>query len=79
MSKYKDKLETEDNVGLVLPLCHLYEPQDERTAREFDFPQILSGHGHHGTYCAATAADCAWAPSIAAEVPALVLRCVDCC
>ena len=32
---------------MVLPLCHLYEFQDERTCREFDFPIILSGHDHH--------------------------------
>ena len=34
---------------LIIPLCHLYEPQDERTAREFDFPVILSGHDHRKT------------------------------
>ena len=32
---------------MVLPLCHLFEPQDERTCREFDFPVIMSGHDHH--------------------------------
>ena len=32
---------------MVLPLCHLYEIQDERTCREFDFPVIMSGHDHH--------------------------------
>ncbi len=37
----------EDNCDMVLPLCHLYEFQDERTCREFDFPIILSGHDHH--------------------------------
>jgi len=47
MGKYKEKLEKEQHCDLVLPLCHLYEPQDERTCREFDFPLILSGHDHH--------------------------------
>ena len=37
----------EEGADLVLPLCHLYEDQDERTARDFDFPLILSGHDHH--------------------------------
>ena len=32
---------------VVVPLCHLYEFQDERTCREFDFPVVLSGHDHH--------------------------------
>lgn len=47
MKTYKAKLETEEKVDVVVPLCHLYEPQDERTCREFDFPMILSGHDHH--------------------------------
>lgn len=46
MAKFKPRLEAE-GADLVIPLCHLYEPQDERTAREFDFPIILSGHDHH--------------------------------
>jgi len=37
----------EEGADLVLPLCHLYEDQDEKTARDFDFPLILSGHDHH--------------------------------
>ena len=32
---------------MVLPLCHLYEFQDERTCNDFDFPVVLSGHDHH--------------------------------
>ncbi|CAE7252949.1 unnamed protein product [Symbiodinium natans] len=44
---YKEKLEKEHNCDLVLPLCHLYECQDEITCRNFDFPVILSGHDHH--------------------------------
>jgi 2',3'-cyclic-nucleotide 2'-phosphodiesterase (5'-nucleotidase family) len=46
MGRYKAKLERE-GADVVVPLCHLYEPQDEHTAREFDFPVILSGHDHH--------------------------------
>lgn len=45
MQLYVEKLENQ--VDMILPLCHLYEPQDERTAREFDFPLILGGHDHH--------------------------------
>ena len=45
---YKKKLETgPEAVDLVVPLCHLYEPQDEKTCREFDFPVVISGHDHH--------------------------------
>lgn len=47
LKTYKAKLEDEHGVDLVLPLCHLYEWQDERTCHEFDFPLILSGHDHH--------------------------------
>mmetsp|Transcript_65479 Transcript_65479/g.142817 ORF Transcript_65479/g.142817 Transcript_65479/m.142817 type:complete len:594 (+) Transcript_65479:53-1834(+) len=47
MAKFKAKLEQEHGCDVVVPLCHLYEPQDERTCREFDFPVILSGHDHH--------------------------------
>merc|ERR1719265_375540 len=47
MAEYKTKLEEDANVDVVIPLCHLYEPQDERTCKEFDFPLILSGHDHH--------------------------------
>ena len=32
---------------MVLPLCHLYEFQDERTCAELDVPVVLSGHDHH--------------------------------
>jgi 2',3'-cyclic-nucleotide 2'-phosphodiesterase (5'-nucleotidase family) len=45
MSRYNDRLK--HAVDLVLPICHLYEIQDERTAAEFDFPLILGGHDHH--------------------------------
>ena len=43
---YKKLLEDMD-CDLVVPLCHLYESQDEITCRKFDFPVILSGHDHH--------------------------------
>ena len=46
MASYTPKLKAA-GADLVIPLCHLYEPQDERTAREFDFTLILSGHDHH--------------------------------
>ena len=36
-ARYKPKLEA-DGADLVVPLCHLYEPQDERTARRTDQP-----------------------------------------
>ena len=47
LAKYKHLLETEHNCDLVVPLEHLYVPDDHRTCREFDFPVILSGHDHH--------------------------------
>lgn len=43
---YKKLLEDMD-CDLMVPLCHLYESQDEITCRKFDFPVILSGHDHH--------------------------------
>lgn len=46
MHHYNKKLKSE-GVDLVLPLCHLYEVEDERTASELDFPVILGGHDHH--------------------------------
>lgn len=47
MKEYNEKLKNEDGCDMVLPLCHLYEIQDERTCNEFDFPVIMSGHDHH--------------------------------
>ena len=47
LEEYKRKLEHDEGVDLVLPLCHLYEWQDNVTASRFDFPVILSGHDHH--------------------------------
>lgn len=47
MKTYKEIMEKDRACDVVVPLCHLYEPQDEHTARVFDFPLILSGHDHH--------------------------------
>ena len=47
MKEYNYKLKKEDGCDMVLPLCHMYEPQDEKTCNDFDFPVILSGHDHH--------------------------------
>jgi hypothetical protein len=47
MKVYNEKLKNEDGCDMVLPLCHLYEIQDERTCNEFEFPVIMSGHDHH--------------------------------
>ncbi len=44
---YNRKLREENGVDLVVPLCHLYEPQDEKTCAEFDYPVVISGHDHH--------------------------------
>ena len=46
LHEYNTKLK-EDGCDMVLPLCHLYEYQDEKTCNEFDFPVVLSGHDHH--------------------------------
>lgn len=35
------------NCDLVIPLQHLYTPEDHMTCRDFEFPVILSGHDHH--------------------------------
>lgn len=47
LRKYKKFLEEEEGCDLVLPLEHLYVPEDHITCREFNFPVILSGHDHH--------------------------------
>ena len=47
LRKYKDLLENQHHCDLVIPLQHLYVPDDHKTCREFDFPLILSGHDHH--------------------------------
>ena len=46
LAKYNAKLK-DAGCDIVVPLCHLYEYQDERTCKEFDFPVVLSGHDHH--------------------------------
>lgn len=46
LEQYKTRLE-QAGVDVVVPLCHLYEWQDDKTAALFDFPVILSGHDHH--------------------------------
>jgi 2',3'-cyclic-nucleotide 2'-phosphodiesterase (5'-nucleotidase family) len=45
LAKYQAKLKEQCDV--IVPLQHLYVPDDHRTCREFDFPVILSGHDHH--------------------------------
>ena len=47
LREYNAKLKNEQGCDMVLPLCHLYEFQDDRTCSEFDFPIVLSGHDHH--------------------------------
>ena len=47
LAYYKKFLEQENHCDLVVPLCHLYETQDEITCKSFDFPVVLSGHDHH--------------------------------
>ena len=47
LRKYQRLLEEEMGCDVVLPLEHLYVPEDHKTCREFDFPVVLSGHDHH--------------------------------
>ena len=47
LAKYKHLLEEEHGCDLVVPLEHLYVPDDHKTCRDFDFPLVLSGHDHH--------------------------------
>ena len=47
LAKYKKILEEDEGCDLVVPLQHLYVPDDHKTCREFDFPVVLSGHDHH--------------------------------
>ena len=48
LKRYKELLEgPEYNCDLVIPLQHLYVPDDYKTCQQFDFPVILSGHDHH--------------------------------
>jgi len=47
LTKYQTILEQEHGCDMVLPLQHLYVPDDHRTCRDYNFPVILSGHDHH--------------------------------
>mmetsp|Transcript_16193 Transcript_16193/g.33498 ORF Transcript_16193/g.33498 Transcript_16193/m.33498 type:complete len:678 (-) Transcript_16193:119-2152(-) len=47
LAKYKSILENDEGCDLVVPLQHLYVPDDHKTCRDFDFPVVLSGHDHH--------------------------------
>ena len=48
LTKYQNILQSPPhNCDVVLPLQHLYVPDDHKTCRDFDFPVILSGHDHH--------------------------------
>jgi 2',3'-cyclic-nucleotide 2'-phosphodiesterase (5'-nucleotidase family) len=48
LREYKEILESPPyNCDLIIPLQHLYVPDDMKTCQEFDFPVILSGHDHH--------------------------------
>ena len=46
LAKYKTMLENK-GCDLIIPLEHLYEHENQKTAELFDFPVILSGHDHH--------------------------------
>jgi hypothetical protein len=39
--------DSEYKCDTILPLQHLYVPDDHITCKNFDFPVILSGHDHH--------------------------------
>lgn len=47
LTKYQTILQEKEQCDLIIPLQHLYVPEDHKTCREFDFPVILSGHDHH--------------------------------
>jgi 2',3'-cyclic-nucleotide 2'-phosphodiesterase (5'-nucleotidase family) len=46
LAKYKKILGDEEGCDFVLPLEHLYVPDDHKTCMMFDFPVVLSGHDH---------------------------------
>jgi 2',3'-cyclic-nucleotide 2'-phosphodiesterase (5'-nucleotidase family) len=46
LAKYKEILQDVKGCDFVLPLEHLYVPDDHKTCEMFDFPVILSGHDH---------------------------------
>ena len=43
LAKYKKILEEEEGCDLVVPLEHLYVPENHKTCEQFDFPVILVG------------------------------------
>lgn len=43
LRKYEKILMENEKCDMILPLQHLYVPEDTVTCREFDFPVILSG------------------------------------
>ena len=47
LTKYKKILEQDEGCDIVVPLQHLYVPDDHKTCENFDFPVILGGHDHH--------------------------------
>jgi hypothetical protein len=47
LEKYNKILTEKEKCDLVVPLQHLYVPDDHITCRNYDFPVILSGHDHH--------------------------------
>jgi 2',3'-cyclic-nucleotide 2'-phosphodiesterase (5'-nucleotidase family) len=66
MKEMKEELEGPTHkCDLVVPLCHLYEREDNKTCSMFDFPVVISGHDHHtvddvrdGTRLLKAGADC---------------------
>eukprot|EP00211_Chloroparvula_japonica_P002660 CAMPEP_0119125044 /NCGR_PEP_ID=MMETSP1310-20130426/4451_1 /TAXON_ID=464262 /ORGANISM="Genus nov. species nov., Strain RCC2339" /LENGTH=521 /DNA_ID=CAMNT_0007115067 /DNA_START=137 /DNA_END=1705 /DNA_ORIENTATION=- len=47
MEQYNRILYEQEKCDLVIPLCHLYVPQDKVTCERFPYPVVLSGHDHH--------------------------------
>lgn len=47
LAKYHKILEEEHGCDLVIPIEHMYLPENTKTCNEFDFPLIISGHDHH--------------------------------
>jgi len=47
LTYYKKYLEETCGCDLVIPLEHMYVPENKKTCENFDFPVILSGHDHH--------------------------------
>ena len=46
LEKYNTILESDLQCDFVLPMEHLYVPDDHITCQKFDFPVVLSGHDH---------------------------------